>query len=200
MYRESTTRHHSPLTTEYISFQHIYKSYSERKKQRRCETKRESPRGLFFFSFLLLFFFFFCKTTQLECEIIALATGNETPPIKTRLGNHLANGMLHIQTVNQASSGRNRGGNYCSVALCFKEDAACRVSASLGTSCVVSLSLQLHSRALTTGMLVVIGMHAVSLLPFSEVEKKKWRMQGEVKGQHTVPTDPRRGSALHKSV
>lgn len=30
---ESTTRHHSPLTTEYISFQHIYKSYSEREKE-----------------------------------------------------------------------------------------------------------------------------------------------------------------------
>lgn len=27
---ESITRHHSPLTTEYISFQHIYKSYDER--------------------------------------------------------------------------------------------------------------------------------------------------------------------------
>ncbi len=31
---ESTTRHHSPLTTEYISFQHIYKSYSERERNR----------------------------------------------------------------------------------------------------------------------------------------------------------------------
>ena len=30
---ESITRHHSPLTTEYISFQHIYKSYSEREKE-----------------------------------------------------------------------------------------------------------------------------------------------------------------------
>lgn len=30
---ENTTRHHSPLTTEYISFQHIYKSYSEREKE-----------------------------------------------------------------------------------------------------------------------------------------------------------------------
>lgn len=32
---ESITRHHSPLTTEYISFQHIYKSYSERKIERK---------------------------------------------------------------------------------------------------------------------------------------------------------------------
>lgn len=31
---ESITRHHSPLTTEYISFQHIYKSYSERERKR----------------------------------------------------------------------------------------------------------------------------------------------------------------------
>lgn len=38
---ESTTRHHSPLTTEYISFQHIYKSYSEREK----ETEVGGARG-----------------------------------------------------------------------------------------------------------------------------------------------------------
>lgn len=30
---ESFTRHHSPLTTEYISFQHIYKSYDERSER-----------------------------------------------------------------------------------------------------------------------------------------------------------------------
>lgn len=38
---ESTTRHHSPLTTEYISIQHIYKSYSEREK----ETEVGGARG-----------------------------------------------------------------------------------------------------------------------------------------------------------
>lgn len=35
---ESITRHHSPLTTEYISFEHIYKSYSERERKQREKT------------------------------------------------------------------------------------------------------------------------------------------------------------------
>lgn len=32
---ESITRHHSPLTTEYISFQHIYKNYNEREEEQK---------------------------------------------------------------------------------------------------------------------------------------------------------------------
>lgn len=39
---ESITRHHSPLTTEYISFQHIYKSYSE--GERKIERKNRGGR------------------------------------------------------------------------------------------------------------------------------------------------------------
>lgn len=42
---ESITRHHSPLTTEYISFQHIYKSYSERERKIERE-KTEVGEGL----------------------------------------------------------------------------------------------------------------------------------------------------------
>lgn len=42
---ESITRHHSPLTTEYISIQHIYKSYSEREKQRKKKQRWGVTRG-----------------------------------------------------------------------------------------------------------------------------------------------------------
>lgn len=41
----SITRHHSPLTTEYISFQHIYKNYSWKREIQRKKTEVGGTRG-----------------------------------------------------------------------------------------------------------------------------------------------------------
>lgn len=41
---ESITRHHSPLITDYISFQLIYKSYSERERNTKKEKEVEKPQ------------------------------------------------------------------------------------------------------------------------------------------------------------
>lgn len=93
---ESITRHHSPLTTEYISFQHIYKSYSGREKEKQREKKqrwgvtRGREKARYFYVAWIKnpdFYLFFIKSIQGYAvdqyiwdgqQLILLRTGSKT--------------------------------------------------------------------------------------------------------------------------